>query len=127
MVSGADVSPRLGVFEPGCRLIECICDAGCAPGIFVYEHIKNNSATLQCGIPHLQDSCDCGLGNQFFCSLFGQYQSPSIDHFGVENKLSCRAQDIKSSVLYFLLRLFFLTVTVLGESGLSLIEKSYFL
>lgn len=105
MVLGADVSPRLGVFEPARTQIECIYDAGCAFAcrrcICVREHLKKNSATLPCGFPLSQDSLECGLGNQFFCS-FGQYQS--VDHFEVKNKLLCRAQDIKSCVvLYFVL------------------------
>lgn len=56
------------------------------------------------------DICTCKihvtLQIVFFCSLFGQFvshQSVSIDHLRVENELSFRAQDIKSSVSYFVL------------------------
>lgn len=56
------------------------------------------------------DICTCKihvtLQIVFLCSLFGQFvshQSVSIDHLRVENELSFRAQDIKSSVSYFVL------------------------
>lgn len=56
------------------------------------------------------DICTCKIHvtwqTVFLCSLFDQFvshRSVSIDHLRVKNELSFRAQDIKSSVSYFVL------------------------